>query len=691
MSISTSSVPGTVQVIGLDDPRCRDAALAGGKAAALARAARAGLPVLDAVVLTTEFTASVDRGSDVAAHPAIDQVVAHFGERRLVVRSSSTAEDLADSSMAGRFESVLDVSGRAAIATAVRVVLDSRRRASLGSDLAVDHPIAVLVQPFSTATAGGVLFGVDPVSGREDRLVVVAADDPEAVVSGTVDGTRNELDHDGNRTDDSDDPDLPRRLRRELAELAARTAEVFGGSQDMEWLVDEQGTLRLLQSRPVTTETVGTPTGPLYGPGPVAETFPDPLRPLERDLWVPPLREAMREALVLAGVATHEQLTDRPIVVAPGGRVAVDLEITGEVERRPRTLWGRLDPRPALTGVRNAWRVGRLRSALPEIALDVIDRADKELRGMVDVADLTDRQLVALLERLQRALVALHAHEILMGLVVDPDAPEITGASVALRVLGEARRDGRDDASIVEHNPVVLALVAPRIGTDITLPTTPVHLPPASQARERAGVAGLRREALRLRVRWIQELSARAAWEIGVRLTAAGQLPAPDAVASMQLDELRMVFLRWTSPPTTEPHAVDIDPLPGTFRLSERGVPVRVRRPGVSDEAVGAGGGTGAGTTTHDTEDPPEGSILVVTTLRPDLAPVLGRLAGLVAETGSPLAHLAILAREAGVATVVGVDDAMSRYPEGTHLRVDGTSGQITITDDPTAPQETDR
>ena len=51
--------------------------------------------------------------------------------------------------------------------------------------------------------------------------------------------------------------------------------------------------------------------------------------------------------------------------------------------------------------------------------------------------------------------------------------------------------------------------------------------------------------------------------------------------------------------------------------------------------------------------DVPPGSVLVVSHLDPRLAPVIPRLAGLVAETGSPLSHLAILAREYGVPTVV--------------------------------------
>ena len=69
----------------------------------------------------------------------------------------------------------------------------------------------------------------------------------------------------------------------------------------------------------------------------------------------------------------------------------------------------------------------------------------------------------------------------------------------------------------------------------------------------------------------------------------------------------------------------------------------------------------------------------MVDTLDPRLAPVLGGLAGLVASTGSPLSHLAILAREHGVATVVGVGDATLRFPPGTEVLVDGTSGEVTI------------
>ena len=81
----------------------------------------------------------------------------------------------------------------------------------------------------------------------------------------------------------------------------------------------------------------------------------------------------------------------------------------------------------------------------------------------------------------------------------------------------------------------------------------------------------------------------------------------------------------------------------------------------------------------YDSIDPPTGSVLVAT-LSPRLAPLLPRL-GIVSETGSVLSHLAILAREARVPTVVGYAGAMSDLPEGALVRVDGDTGQVTIED----------
>ena len=69
--------------------------------------------------------------------------------------------------------------------------------------------------------------------------------------------------------------------------------------------------------------------------------------------------------------------------------------------------------------------------------------------------------------------------------------------------------------------------------------------------------------------------------------------------------------------------------------------------------------------------------MLVVRTLDPGLAAVLPGLAGLVAETGSVLSHLAILAREYGVPTVVGLANATERFSAGAWVVVDGTTGEV--------------
>ena len=72
--------------------------------------------------------------------------------------------------------------------------------------------------------------------------------------------------------------------------------------------------------------------------------------------------------------------------------------------------------------------------------------------------------------------------------------------------------------------------------------------------------------------------------------------------------------------------------------------------------------------------------MLVVSTLDSRIAPVLPRLHGLVAETGSVLAHLAILAREAGVPTVVGLANATTCCSSPSAVvEVDGATGAVTV------------
>jgi rifampicin phosphotransferase len=667
-------------VIDLADAAATDVALTGGKAAALARAAAAGLRTMGGVVLTTAFCDAVDAGAAVAGHPAVREAFdrARGGERDLVARSSSVVEDTAESSMAGQFASVIGIHGLDAFTAAVQQVLDARAGAGAEGD-----PIAVLVQPLLDPDVGGVMFGVDPVSGRSDRRVVSAVRGaPEPLVSGEVEGSRYLLDPAGNALDfaANDGPRLSRPRLRALAGLSSSVARNFGGPQDVEWAIGRDETLWLLQSRPVTTEVRGVPRGPVYGPGPVAETFPEPLTELERDLWVPPLKEAVEEAVRLAGAASHKEIEASEVVVAIDGHVAIDLRLAGEI-KPPSTIRHKLNPIPAIGRLRGSWRVGRLRAALPRLSEALLDRVDADLEAVPALPELTSRQLIALLHRGRTILRALHAHEILMGMLTNTGGNRMTGASVALRVLVEAREDGLSDEEILNRSPIVLALTAPKVAPRPELPpeATAINLGPDGDSGNDNGIL---REALRLRVRWMQELSGRSAWALGERLAASGDLTEPGLIRHMNLEHIEAVATNRAVvvPKLVSSHEHNFGaPLPAWFQVSDLGRPIRAQCAAEVGGGTGAGGGVARGPVTYDTDDPPTGSVLVTTTLTPGLGPLLSRLEGIVAETGSVLSHLAILARESSVATVVGYARATEDLPEGATVEVDGDSGRVTI------------
>lgn len=673
-------------VVDLHDRRSLDPVLVGAKAASLARAARYGLPVLPGFVLTT---AATDPGDGRLSGAVVDQELevawrrlSEAGRRRLVVRSSSTIEDGNATSLAGVFTSVLDVEGWEAFLMAVEAVLASRKTVP-GLENA---PMAVLVQPQLDPRAGGVLFGADPVTGRTDRLVVAAVEGgPDQLVSGAVDGANYLLSPRGRRLRAEHRVGaVTRGDLRSLARLAEKVAEVFGGPQDVEWAIGHDGTLHLLQSRPITSlGRESRATGPIFGPGPVAETFPHALSPLEEELWVRPLRTGLAEALALVGVATPRQLAVSPVVVTVGGRVAVDLSLFGEVPVR-RTVLARLDPRPPARRLRASWRVGRLRAALPALARDLLAEADGQLLAVGPLAPQSDRELIELLHRSYQALVALHGHEVMVGLLVATGAPGTTGAALALRVLAEARADGVPEDEIPGRHPVVLALVPPVIGPATALPPTAALaslVPPHGAVAPDEAV--MLREALRLRVRWVQELTARAAWELGERLRARGSLPATELVRCLTLAQLSVA----AGVPTTDRllgvecrNAALVAPLPAAFRMTPEGEVVELRV--AAKNKIGgraAGGGRGSGRVHGGDGMPDAGSVLVVRTLDPALASVLPHLGGLVAETGSVLSHLAVLAREFGVPVVVGVPDALRRFPPGSEVLVDGTTGEVAV------------
>ncbi|MFD0304845.1 PEP/pyruvate-binding domain-containing protein [Streptomyces sp. NPDC127119] len=732
----------------MSDPQATRIVLAGSKAAHLARAARAGLPVLPGFVLpwsngprSTEPDGADDdprqsepwQGEPRQGEPwqsgpwqsgdgDSEQLrrawrqLSDGGALPLVVRSSSPQEDTQESSLAGQFASVLDVRGWHDFRAAVRTVLDSAHRPD-GSVA----PMAVLVQPMLTARVGGVLFGADPLEGRSDRMLVSAVrGGPDALVSGEQPGTtywltrRGRLSHTG---PEGAEQLLGSTELRRLARLARQARGVFGGPQDIEFGFDAAGRLWLFQSRPITAMAARPARGArLLGPGPVAETLPDQLEPLEKDLWVAPMARGLAAALDIGGTAPRRHLRAVPVVTTVGGRAAADLRLLGAVP--PRHRWAALlNPAPGARRLAAAWRVGRLTAALPGLATDLIADVDRRLAETPPPDRLARRELVAALRWSRTVLVSLHAQEALAGALLPEtlatavdrtsNPASRTAAGTALAVLAEARARGVPDHQVVARQPLVLALVAPSLNRNLRLPASPAS--PATSAtpasptipagpaevdggpiRPTAAALPLPpRESLRLRVRWVQELQVRLVRDAARRLTVPGdQAHAP--VGS------KVGLLRWPELVDALEHGVlpgdfgerlpraTSAPLPDAFRLAENGTVVAERTKdrggggkGGGGEGQGVSGGRATGTAWDGTGPRPPDPVLVVRTLDPALAPLLPGLAGLVAQTGSPLSHLAVLAREFGLPTVVGATDAVRRFPAGSRLTVDGATGDV--------------
>jgi rifampicin phosphotransferase len=262
----------------LQDVAADQAALVGGKAANLGRLVRMDLPVPAGFVVTTEayrtfLTATdldqLDPDPDtlrqrilktplpIALSTPILSAYRALNAPAVAVRSSGTAEDLAAASFAGQHDSFLNISGPAAVLTAVQGCW-----ASLWSPRAVDYrrqrgweeqdlALAVVVQAMVPAQWAGVLFTADPVTGQRDRVIIEAVSGlGEALVSGERSGERLVVEKATMRILEGNSL-LPAEAFQELARLGTQIETSFGEPQDIEWAY-AQGHLSILQARPMT-------------------------------------------------------------------------------------------------------------------------------------------------------------------------------------------------------------------------------------------------------------------------------------------------------------------------------------------------------------------------------------------------------------------------------------------------------
>ncbi len=104
------------------------------------------------------------------------------------------------------------------------------------------------------------------------------------------------------------------------------------------------------------------------------------------------------------------------------------------------------------------------------------------------------------------------------------------------------------------------------------------------------------------------------------------------------------------------------------------------RHPGLRGHPGGIGWGTGRACVIScecEIGRIAPGDVLVTKVAGPALAQVLPYVAGVVAELGGSTSHLASLARERGIPTVLGVLDATRQIPDGAQVGVDGVAGMV--------------
>ena len=180
--------------------------------------------------------------------------------------------------------------------------------------------------------------------------------------------------------------------------------------------------------------------------------------------------------------------------------------------------------------------------ALPAVADAIVSSVDRDLAAIPRLDEVATGGLVDLIERARRELATVHSHEVLAGMLLGADQTGPSAAALAAWALHDARRAaGWDDDEIVIRAPVVLTLSPPSLDAAPSVPTEMVH--PGGEAPSIDDLGS--REALRLRARWLQELEARLARELGRRLVDEGALSDELLLGELGLSELVRGRRRW--------------------------------------------------------------------------------------------------------------------------------------------------
>jgi pyruvate,water dikinase len=722
----------------LDGVRLADAWEVGGKAASLGELLATGIRVPAGVVLTAGAAALTPDERQSLLMGIEDEL----GGGSFAVRSSAVAEDGVERSFAGMFETVLDVPS-AWLATAVERVLASadadpvtayRHDADAGT--AAGYRMAVIVERMIRPAAAGVALTADPISGDRRSCVISAVKGTgDRLVSGSALGDEWVVDGERARPGRQPEAAIDRDQAMVVAREARRIASARGVPQDIEWAIDTDGALWILQARPMT----GLPPAVSWEPRArgaytrnlrLGEWISEPVTPLFES-W---LLDALEEGLHATLRRWIGQWAPRPYHVVvngwyfysiawlSGGALLRSLpSIVWHLIRSPRRVAGVIPPtvRHSVPVFERDWREDlqpRYRAAVAEAEARVETTPVAELPALIDGLAAIAGEYVASIAALGGAAYKMEMN--LARFYRRHLGPSLGGSHLPLLAGFEPPADPESHAvvsldwwlpplldqapatvSSTDHARVVHARHAAEQAAFGVLASSPRRLRGFRRLlAETQHLVPVREEQSReLTLAW--PVMRRAVLRIGEALAATGRIERPDDVFFLTRAEAHA--------------AVGGETPPGDFhvaaRRSEREAQRRLVPPMLigpvnrvlrslwesfprqlgaerSDLAIVSGSPASAGRATgpvrvvrgpEDFDALQPGEVLVAPLTAPAWTPLFTRASAVVTDVGSAASHASIIAREYGIPAVVGCGDATARLRTGMRVVVDGSTGNV--------------
>lgn len=725
---ATAGRPG--RVVPLADLGGDDLQLAGAKARNLAELARIGLPVPAGFVIIGE----PDDG-------LVLEAASRLGDGRVAVRSSAIAEDLADASFAGQYETFLDVDRGGELLDAVRRCRQSARTARVeqyrtSRANTTEDRIAVLVQRMLAPRAAGVAFTANPVTGARTETVITAARGlGERVVAGEAVGDEWLVVGQSVRCRRSVEGVIAADQARDIAGMARRVEAHFGMPQDVEWAIQEER-LYVLQARPMTAL-----------PEPVEWRPPSPghwMRNFRLGEWLAeamtPLFESWLVELIENGYL--EEMHRTVGVSIPFRHASINgwyyaapprfaaLRLPGALLRSRgailRFVWPlliRINSHPEqadraiLRKLVDRWRdelVPDYRRLVEDGASRVDSASDAELGRIVDrLGTMAGVYLFSLAAVggsawKMEACLARFYHDHLPGAVEDgvqvllrglPGAePEVPGHAVQTidwfrATAGELGWAHGAEASAERHRQLAAERQLAEAACRAALAPHPKLLARFDTVLEVSQrYAGLREQQARLfTLGW--PLMRRCAARLGEVLRARGSidesgdvyfLTREEVFATHRLQEVvdarRRTWERQRRLPAPLTIGAPLSMVAGSVD-AERTTAIRTDGDIVGHPAS-PGRASGPVRVVRGPEDFDrfmEGEVLVAKVTAPAWTPLFARAAAVVTDGGSLAAHASLVAREYGIPAVVGTGDATVRLDDGQVVTVDGGAGTVAV------------